>query len=933
MNRNRLRFTVIFCFCVCFLLIQLDTTTANEPNPSKSLLAGVGISAAVATKDKIAAVAVIAALDSLWDVGERTRVMTVVDSLLALAQTTKDSISQIDLLTHKGRFSRQSGDPVTCENSAREALALAAALNDSTLACAPQRWLAVALTVQGRHDGARREYERLLELANNVNDHLHQGWANIGLGWDADLHRNDSQAKFHYERAATLFEKVGDSEAELWASIGCANALFHMAEYDSAGSAYRQVIAIAKEVGLRRHEALTLNNLAGLLFALGRPDLSEQLFVRAIALWDSLGEPEKRVAPSLNRGSCLGLLGLDDEASALFDAELAYCRKAKLRDLEARVLRRLAGMESKNGRPLSAENRLNEILALGDELPVLERTEAITELALLMIQRGECVMATGIARQQRVVLESDATSLHSLRLDLVIGRSLICLERYDEALENLRRAHRACGDANGRYRLEIEPLMADCFANLGERDSTLFYLTAAADLWEKDREMSLDPAWREELGKAGKKIYTNLAWEHLILADTTTAFNRIQHYKARTLQERMRGPGKRLRDAFDETTAPLTLDRLQQRVLHENEMLLDSYLGPDHSLFFAVTRNSCRAICLPGEATLVPRLQRLYELLSDQDNNTGAMLDSVLSLISNQLCGDLYDLMETSERIILCPDGILNLLPPECLSFGVPKKSVWARVPSASILRDLRVKQTSPLGSELKVLVLMGGENEWGEILTGAKEEVDYLASTYRGVSVNRQPVSAGALMETPFYDADLLHVAAHAKVDDNNSWQSAIVFGPEEADRLRAADLAEMTLSAHLVVLSSCSSARGRILSGEGVLGLASAFIAAGVPAVVASLWPVDDLATARFMKLFYAHLAAGLNAATALQKARIDFRAEPEVAHPFYWAGFILIGNGETVIPLVCTSRLKAWQWILGIAVLLAGLIGVWRYRSYTT
>jgi len=99
---------------------------------------------------------------------------------------------------------------------------------------------------------------------------------------------------------------------------------------------------------------------------------------------------------------------------------------------------------------------------------------------------------------------------------------------------------------------------------------------------------------------------------------------------------------------------------------------------------------------------------------------------------------------------------------------------------------------------------------------------------------------------------------------------------------------------------LSACETGSGRILSGEGVLGLSSAFLVAGVPVVVASLWPVDDGATAALMKEFYAELSAGRDVATALAKAQEVIKKNPATAHPFYWAGFVVVGDGTITVEL---------------------------------
>jgi hypothetical protein len=105
-------------------------------------------------------------------------------------------------------------------------------------------------------------------------------------------------------------------------------------------------------------------------------------------------------------------------------------------------------------------------------------------------------------------------------------------------------------------------------------------------------------------------------------------------------------------------------------------------------------------------------------------------------------------------------------------------------------------------------------------------------------------------------------------------------------------------------------------VLSGEGVLGLASAFLSAGVPAVVATLWPVDDAQTARLMDHFYAGLAAGLDAATALHEAREALRASEATRHPFFWAGYVLVGDGQVRVTL--ERRLPMSRVIAGLLAL---------------
>ena len=117
------------------------------------------------------------------------------------------------------------------------------------------------------------------------------------------------------------------------------------------------------------------------------------------------------------------------------------------------------------------------------------------------------------------------------------------------------------------------------------------------------------------------------------------------------------------------------------------------------------------------------------------------------------------------------------------------------------------------------------------------------------------------------------------------------------------------MRLPARLAVLSNCQSAGGRIVSGEGVQGLSSAFLSAGVPTVVATLWAVDDRTTAKLMEHFYEELAQGETAASALRAAQVSLSEEPRSQHPYFWAGFVLIGDGDVRVNLTPHGGSSPW------------------------
>ena len=145
-----------------------------------------------------------------------------------------------------------------------------------------------------------------------------------------------------------------------------------------------------------------------------------------------------------------------------------------------------------------------------------------------------------------------------------------------------------------------------------------------------------------------------------------------------------------------------------------------------------------------------------------------------------------------------------------------------------------------------------------------------------------------------------IIHFATHGLLNSQHPELSGIVLslvdekGQPQDGFLRLHDIYNLRLTSDLVVLSACKTGLGKEIRGEGLIGLTRGFLYAGTPRIVASLWKVDDRATAELMKLFYrGMLRDGLRPAGALRKAQIAMWRQKRWAAPFYWAGFALQGE----------------------------------------
>jgi CHAT domain-containing protein len=165
-----------------------------------------------------------------------------------------------------------------------------------------------------------------------------------------------------------------------------------------------------------------------------------------------------------------------------------------------------------------------------------------------------------------------------------------------------------------------------------------------------------------------------------------------------------------------------------------------------------------------------------------------------------------------------------------------------------------------------------------------------------------------------------ILHLAAHGELNTTSPLFSRIVLSPDQKNdgALEVHEVYELDLQqTHLVVLSACETHLGKQSRGDDIIGLTRAFMYAGTPSVIASLWKVDDRATSDFMTDFYKHLKQGKSKAEALQIAQKKTRNR--YPHPYYWAAFVLTGD-----PGITIDRFP-WLKVLIIGLIIGGILVV--------
>ncbi len=262
------------------------------------------------------------------------------------------------------------------------------------------------------------------------------------------------------------------------------------------------------------------------------------------------------------------------------------------------------------------------------------------------------------------------------------------------------------------------------------------------------------------------------------------------------------------------------------------------------------------------------------------------------------------------------------------------KKSSAGKSSNGKVLAmAARYNQTNALSANLRTPANIRLRSTLSN-LPAAGEEVNLIAEQFEGFYGVDSLASEQKFKEIAA-QYGIIHLAMHGLLNERFPTLSSIAFSENgdslENNFLQAYEIAQMQLNADLVVLSACESGYGKFENGNGTASLARAFMYAGTPALVVSLWKVEDNATAKIMGYFYNELSHGKNKAEALRQAKISFLQQSNgiTSHPAYWAPFIQIGNSEP-IQIQRKSDDRFVIWCLAIGFLLLAVLIIFKKRK---
>ncbi len=798
----------------------------------------------------------------------------------------------------------------------------------------------------GRQKEGMESLRQSIEVSRAHNNRYEESYALLHLADGYAMQGEMRKALDLYLQALPLQRARGDSWGEAQALSQTGLMYKSLGEMDKALEYSRQALPLWQKVQSRDEEAAAFIDLGSAYSALGDTETASAQFQSALivyrALSDHSGEARTFSAIGNNHVRQAKLQdALQDYNQAMAIYRAAAGADSDMRLGEAIVLRNLGSVEVSLGmtdEALKSLNQARELLAatghsIDDEASILYELARAERAAKHLPEALDRIKAAlDLTERQRSGVGGT---------DLRVSYVASVRDRYELLIALLMQLHQQRPhegyDTQG---LEV--------SERARARGLLDLLTES----HADIRQGVDPALLEQERSLRAALTFKAAYRIQLLSKTHTA------QQASDLEKEISAINSQYEETEAKIRAssphyagltqpqPLTLPEIQL-LLGPGTALLEYSLGADKSFLWVVTAESLSSYELPKRAEIEALARRAYAELSI--NNPAAGQAAIIAL-GRMLLGLAEqrpaEQQLAGKRLVIVAEGALEYIPFVALRTsqqGAPLVvgHEVVNLPSASTLALLRKETEGRTTPPKQVAVLADpvfsrDDPRVSGAPTGAayppgKGEVSHSTDVERSaretglLSLDRLPASrseaqtiialAGKDVSLQALDFDasietatspdlgqyrLIHFASHTLLNSRHPELSGIVLslvdknGQPQNGFLQAHEIFNLKLNADMVVLSACQTALGKEIRGEGLVGLARAFMYAGAPRVVASLWRVPDRATSVLMQNFYkAMLTEGLPPAAALRKAQLTLRRERRWSAPYYWAGFALQGE----------------------------------------
>ncbi|PYX30587.1 MAG: hypothetical protein DMG80_11905 [Acidobacteria bacterium] len=854
--------------------------------------------------------------DRASDYREQLRIYGLGESV---AERIGDKRRIAEMLNSVAAMHRMLADYPKAIDSARKSLAISEEIGDQTGIANALLGLGVLSYSQGSYSTALEFYQKSLSLSTSLGDKKGIALALSGLAQVAEELGDYAEALDAYNKSLALRSELGDKakvglglnaigviyfrqgnylqaleyarkslaiSEEAKSTQGVAQALSTMAsvyreqgDYAEALSYYEKSLMIREGLGEKRGIGNQLNNIGLIYYLQGRHDQALEYFARGLSLREAIGD-KFGIAQSLN------------SIAHVYQDQDQYEKAVELAQRAAALARNIG----------SRETLWNAQTVVGKSLRALNQPAAAREAFAEAIATIEALrfQVAGGEKDQEQFFENKVAPYQEM------AKLLLSQNATSEALNYFERA---------KARVLLDVLR-------GGRTK----VTKAMSADERRRE--------EEIRAELNSLNTQVTREKLKPQPDQSRLSEleVQLERARLKHENFESSlyvaHPELKTQRGET-APLSIDQSSELLPDQSTALLVYAVTGDQVYLFVLTRVAetsgvdLKTYALPiKRQELVASVEKFRQRLANRDLDYS---DSAVELYK-LLIGRAQEQLHSKSTLVIVPDDVLWDLPFQALQptpgHYLVEDYALSYAPSLTVLREMIAKRhrrpdgastllafgNPSLGKQTIERARMVLMNEALEPLPEAERQAKMLGRLY-GVKNSKVYVGAEAREDRVKAEAAnyrIVQLATHGVLNNANPMYSHIVLSQSAGDSkedglLEAWEIMDLDLRADLVVLSACDTARGRIGAGEGVIGLTWAFFVAGTPATVVSQWSVESESTTDLMLDFHRNLKlneGSPNAMTkseALRRAQLQLLRTKRYQHPFFWAGFVVVGDAR--------------------------------------
>jgi CHAT domain-containing protein/Tfp pilus assembly protein PilF len=747
----------------------------------------------------------------------------------------------------------------------------------------------------GNYSKALKCFKESLPISKEIGDRFGEG---LTMGHIAIIYQGLSDYKNAlkcYDDALIIAREMNNKNEEMRHLANIGTVYGQQGNYEEALKYYKKALGMAREFKDKRQESILLANI-GDAYILAKNFREAKRFInRALSLSRDIGDKSTQASQLLNLGDVNKSNGNYNEALKCYSQANQLGKKLNALELNWR---------SYMGIGVCYERQKKYQQSLTSYRYAIDEIEKI---------RG------------KITTDKLKTSFFEDKLQLYVNiiKLLYRLNKKNPSEDYKQKAFWYAEKAKARTLLDIV-FEGKIFQNLSEIPVTFRqkFLINETKYNNKQNEISA------ELSKSG-----NIR-DSTLISQLSSEIETLQAEKTKILLELQKKYPR-----YYQLTNPnhLTGPEVQKRVLKDDEIIIKYLVADDEIFVWLISKNQLKF------QTIDLSKKELETWLADispifAKGVVESQIDYRWANFNFDLLHKLYiellekpaaQFLDKTKNLIIIPDDLLYYFPFEILVTKIGHNSVKYLVEDYAISYSSSASMLNPelhkKRNAQNDLLAFGNPDFQSKDKNGFFKQLADLVknrSFFRDASLVPLPNSEIEVHEIAKYfqkafvltganahekrfkesaeNYKFIHFATHFIVDDRQPMYSKIVLSqsnPEPEDGLlQTYEIYNMKLNADMVVLSGCNSGIGSLKRGEGLIGMTRAFLYAGVPSLVVSLWPVEDESTSMLMKQFYAYLNDGLNKRTALQKAKVDLiKSQNRNSDPFYWAPFVLIGDGD--------------------------------------